>query len=418
MFFPRAYVSAPSCTPSRSAILAGQHFWRLGAAGVLWGEFGNDTLSYQRILAAAGYHTGYTGKGWGPGLASGGDPVGQGYNSQTLTERPSIHISATDYAGNFAEFLDERPDDTPFSFWVSPFEPHRPYEGRAGSLAGIRLDTIRVPDFLPDTVAVRQDLANYYLEINWLDQVLGQVVAELEQRNLLENTIIVVTSDNGMPFPRAKANNYDYGARVPLAIRWGAEVQPGQISSAMVNLSDLAPTFLAAANLPIPIEMTGRNLLPLLTRGSDVGPTPKFDFTVTGFERHIVNARPMGIAYPSRAIHTPAYSLIRNYAPARWPAGNPPEFRDIDGTSPSRDAVLRISEYAELATAPRPEFELYDRLADPYQLNNLALSEQHITILQDLNASLENELRSTDDPLMTEGITAFDSMPSYNSTNQ
>jgi len=214
MFFPRAYVSAPSCTPSRSAILAGQHFWRLGAAGVLWGEFGNDTLSYQRILAAAGYHTGYTGKGWGPGLASGGDPVGQGYNSQTLTERPSIHISATDYAGNFAEFLDERPDDTPFSFWVSPFEPHRPYEGRAGSLAGIRLDTIRVPDFLPDTVAVRQDLANYYLEINWLDQVLGQVVAELEQRNLLENTIIVVTSDNGMPFPRAKADKYDNRARV------------------------------------------------------------------------------------------------------------------------------------------------------------------------------------------------------------
>ena len=95
---------------------------------------------------------------------------------------------------------------------------------------------------------------------------MGKAVALLREIGELENTIVVMTGDHGMPFPRCKANLYDWGARVPLALRWGTRVAKGLRLSGFVSLTDLAPTFLEAAGVDIPPEMTGRSLLSLMRR--------------------------------------------------------------------------------------------------------------------------------------------------------
>lgn len=417
VYFSRAYASAPTCTASRSAILAGQHFWRLGSAALLWGEFQISTLSYQRILDDIGYHTGYTGKGWGPGRANGRPPAGRGYNAILIDNPISTEMSEIDYASNFADFLDSKGNDTPFSFWFSPLEPHRPYQNGQVINADINTDEIRVPDFLPDNEIVRKDLADYYLELQWQDQALGRILDELERRGLLQNTIIVATSDNGMPFPRAKSTNYEFGIRVPLAIRWGAKIKPGRKLEAIINLSDLAPTFLNAAGIPVPTEMTGRNLMPLLIEDSTDDSVEDFSYTVTGFERHLLNAREDNATYPTRAIHTQDYAFIQNFQPQRWPVGDPPDFLDIDGSSPSKAQVLMDARSLALATNKRPEFELYDINADLYQLYNLATNPRYDRVRQDLTDLLYTELIATEDPLLLEGPDAFHDYPYHGVVN-
>jgi len=418
IYFSNAYASAPTCTASRSSILAGQHFWRLGEAGVLWGQYDSRIVNYQAILSDAGYHTGYTGKGWGPGRAIDGPPVGQEYNART-TIPASTQISAIDYTANFEDFLADKPSDVPFSFWLSPFEPHRPYTVGSGQGNDIDVANITVPGFLPDTEVIRQDMADYYLEIQAQDEALGEILNKIEQHGLLENTMIVVTSDNGMPFPRAKSTNYEYGVRVPLAISWAGKINPRYESAAIVNLSDLAPTFLKSAGLEVPNVMTGRNLLPLLLDESQTQSMSEVDFsyTVTGFERHVINARENNQTYPIRALHTKDFVYIRNYASDRWPAGDPPAFRDIDGTSPSKTEVLGNAEYLEITTAKRPSEELYNLLNDPYQLNNLAALpefEQTKLVLAD---RLQQVLAESEDPVVSGNVDTFNQYPYFGATD-
>lgn len=107
----------------------------------------------------------------------------------------------------------------PFHFWYGSKEPHRHYAKGSGRRAGKRIDDVQVPYFLPDTEEVRSDMLDYMTEIDYFDQHLHTMLQILQEYGEWENTIVVVTSDNGMPFPRAKANLYEYGTHVPLAIR-------------------------------------------------------------------------------------------------------------------------------------------------------------------------------------------------------
>ncbi|MHC4620585.1 MAG: sulfatase-like hydrolase/transferase, partial [Planctomycetota bacterium] len=121
-----------------------------------------------------------------------------------------------------------------------------------------------VPESLPDVPEIRSDILDYYLEIEWYDQHLGRMIKLLKDMGELDNTLVVVTSDNGMPFPRAKANLYDLGVRMPLAVRWGGRVRGGRVVDDFISLTDLAPTFLEAAGLQVPAQMTGRSLVDIL----------------------------------------------------------------------------------------------------------------------------------------------------------
>ncbi|MCG8413846.1 MAG: sulfatase [Pseudomonadales bacterium] len=407
VYFTHAYASAPSCTASRSAILAGQDFWRLSTAAVLEGRFQGSMPSFQRILADVGYHVGFTGKGWGPGLADGVSPVGPVFNGQVTT------TGSNDYSANFAEFLNQKPADRPFSFILTPTEPHRPFVRGSGIAGGKSLASIDPPPFLPDTPAVREDLADYFHAIEQQDAELLEILTILEQAGELENTLIMATSDNGMPFPRAKATNYEYGVRVPLAISWPNKIVANQVSDAIVNLTDIAPTLLAAAETETPDIMNGRNLLPLMTASDSEGTASDFSSTVTGFERHIVDAREGNRTYPVRALHTRDFAYIRNFAPGRWPVGAPPRYADIDDTSPSKNSLRSTPALLELATAKRPEEELYSLAADPYQLNNLASEAAYRQLKSELEELLILKMETSADPLLSGGIDAFMGFPVY-----
>ena len=321
ILFMNAYTASPSCSPSRAGILTGQEIWRLEEGSLLFGALSDQVPVYTHLLRDKGYAVGYTGKGYGPAdLERGGwveNPSGKAYQKME-TEVPE-GIRATDYAANFEQFMSEKEGSRPFCFWYGASEPHRRYGYGLGAQNGYDLQDIEVPDFLPDTEETRNDVADYYFELEWFDRHLGRMIALLEKQGLLENTVIVVTSDNGMPFPRAKSTLYDYGVHMPLAIRWGKQTAKGQVANSPVSLTDVAPTFLDLAGLPIPDPMTGKSLAPVLMGLQDDGPR---EFVVTAMERHTI-CRPNMEGYPMRAYHTKDYTYIHNFESDRWPMGDP-----------------------------------------------------------------------------------------------
>ncbi|NNM29050.1 MAG: sulfatase, partial [Akkermansiaceae bacterium] len=271
ILFHHAYVSSPSCTPSRNAILTGQYHWRLGPGGNLWSVLDTRHRTYPHLLEDAGYFTGSWRKSWGPGDASNWKryPAGERYKN------PEMFLEAWKDSGK------------PFCFWFGASDPHRGYKLHSGRESGMDLSKIKLFDHYPDHETVRGDVADYYLEVQRFDRELGQFLGKLGERGLLENTLVVVTGDHGMPFPRCKSNLYDSGARVPLAIQWPAVIKPGRVVDDFISTTDLAPTFLEAAGLePLPV-MTGRSLLPMLrAQGSGRLEPGRRDHVLTGKERH------------------------------------------------------------------------------------------------------------------------------------
>jgi len=222
VYFTHCFSACPSCTPSRSAILSGQDMWRLRQAGVLYGSVPPDIPLFTFALEEIGYHVGYTGKGWVPGNASAlglkRNPLGKQFNS-SIDKLVAKGLNDQDYTENFKQFFAERPTGSPFFFWFGCKEPHRVYENGIGKRIGKKTADVTVPDFFPDTRLIRSDILDYCVEIEWFDRHLGNMLSILEEAGELENTIVVVTSDNGMPFPRCKTTLYDWGVRMPLAIR-------------------------------------------------------------------------------------------------------------------------------------------------------------------------------------------------------
>jgi len=415
ILFHNAFVSSPSCCPSRGSVLTGQEFYRLGEASMNHTIWPGGLGIYPDILVQAGYAVGFTGKGWGPGnwQASGRahNPAGPAFNQKTATP-PGSALSRIDYAANFRAFLDQKEADLPFCFWVGFSEPHREYEKGIGVRHGKPLDTVRVPGFFPDVAEVRSDLADYAFEIEYYDSQLTRILRILEEQGELDNTLILVTADNGMPFPRAKATLYDYGVRVPLAIRWGARVNPGREVKNFVSFTDFAPTFLQAAGLEVPSTMTGKSLMPILLSDESGSVDPARDYAVFGIERHFPGSRPQGAGYPMRAIRTAEYLYIRNLTPEKSPVGDHPGpvwpqddpvggFGDIDG-SPTKTYMWEhrdaIPELSQLAFGTRAAEELYDVRIDPFSLKNLAVDTAYAPVKKRLSAKLDAHLQATADP--------------------
>ncbi len=414
--FTHAFASSPGCSPSRAALLTGLHSWMTGAAGTHASSFPSAFRTIPERLAEAGYHVGYTGKGWGPGRWQEErkfNPAGPVYDSVRLSP-PTTGISPIDYAANFSAFLDARKSDEPFFFWYGALEPHLPFGAGSGHANGWRAGRTIVPPFLPDSPTANADLADYAFEIEWFDRHLGLILAELERRGELDNTLIIVTSDNGMPFPRAKANLYDAGLRVPLAIAWAGRTARGIRLDQLVSLTDLAPTIYAAAGVTPPYQMVGANLLPLLGRQEAAGHS-LHDFVLAGRERHSY-ARWNNLGYPARSIRTRDFLYIRNFRPDRWPAGDPRSLEkdgspgpadmayfDIDRSRIQRELFTRRNERAirrffDLAVSKRPPRELYDLRSDPNEQVNVVDSPRYALVADELDRKLMESLRRTRDP--------------------
>ena len=413
VLFTHSFAASPSCTPSRSAVLTGRHIWQVGEAGVLYGTLPKEHALFTHALQDAGYHVGWTGKGWGPGEWEPGGlpraPLGREYNRRL--HQPPVHatLDARDYAANFDDFLRERPAGSPFFFWFGATEPHRIYEQDAGIRAGKSPADAPVPPYWPDTAELRRDLLDYANEIDWFDVQLARVLARLDATGERDRTLVVVTSDNGMPFPRAKVNLYDPGVRMPLAIRWPARVPGGRVVDDFVWHVDFAPTFLEAAGLPIPATHAGRSLVTLLASGRSGRVDPSRDRAYAALERHTW-CRPDGATYPIRSLRTHDFLYIRNFAPERWPTGGP-EFvssnktfhGDVDG-GPIKDLMedpanqRRFPREFALCYGRRPAEELYDVRTDPDQVNNLAADPRHAAVKERLWNELRTYLKENGDP--------------------
>ncbi len=458
VLFRSAFVSAPSCTPCRSAILSGQHFWRTGRGAILRGAVWDDSQpSYALLLRDAGYHLGKTYKVWSPGTpvdapygrrAHAYQQAGNRFNqfSQHVTRRVAAGANLEDakqelydeVLGNFDAFLADRKEGQPFCYWFGPTNVHRKWiQGSGKQLWGIDPDELegKMPPFLPDVPVVREDLADYFGEIAAFDAALGLLLERLIEIGELDNTLIVVSGDHGAPgFPYGKCNLYDFGVGVPLAIRWGG-ANPGRVVDDLVSLTDLAPTFLELGGVRIPDVMTGRSLLPQLTT-SDAGQIdPDRDAVFVGRERHVEIARADYSPYPQRAIRTHRFSYIINFRPDRWPLGdhyrldgdNPPTLEEVTEvtrtTIPDEDAGPTKAWLVSVRNAPqwqdhfqwvygkRPGEELYDLKLDPHQTKNLAEAPAYAEHKARLRKRLLEELERTGDPRLIDDGRFFETPP-------
>ncbi len=410
ILFEHAYVSSPSCTPSRNAVLTGQYHWRLDQGANLWSTLDINHPVYPLLLEEAGYFIGHWRKCWGPGDLKPG-----GY-TDTYPGGPAFN--------GFQDFMDSRPQDQPFCFWLGSSDPHRGYKLNSGVESGMDLEAIIVPGFYPDEEIIRSDIADYYFEVQRFDKECGEAIEFLRSRGELDNTIVVMTGDHGMPFPRCKSNLYDMGTRVPLAIRWGEINAPGRDVKDFISFTDFAPTFLELAGLDIPEVISGQTLSPIFKSKKEDWVTNTRQSVIFGKERHVpAQLSPSTAGYPCRSIRTEKWQYIYNFFPERWPAGVPDgashpmnSFADCDN-GPTKKYLVTLKDdpengnYYNWSFAKRPQEELFDMEKDPFQLNNLAGKAEFNKIQQELKNQLFDLLKDSEDPRANGGGNEFDNYP-------
>ncbi len=458
VLFRNAHVNAPSCTPCRSSLLSGQYFWRTRRGAILQGAVWDSSIpAYPLLLKEAGYHIGKSYKVWSPGTPVdapyGGqqhayEKAGRRFNqfSQTVTKlaadgmpvEAAKQVLYDEARGNIQAFLADRRPGQPFCYWFGPTNTHRKWiKGSGKALWGIDPDALqgKMPPFWPDVHEVREDLADYLGEAQAVDAAIGLLVDEVRKLGELDNTLIVISGDHGIPgFPHGKCNLYDTGTGVCLAIA-GPGVRGGRVVDDFVNLTDLAPTFLETGSVAVPAVMTGRSLWPVLKADRQGLVDPQRTFVVTGRERHVEMARVGHLPYPQRSIRTADYRLIINFKPDRYPQGEP---YNLNGpTPPTAEELTEVTFVTfpdedagptkawlvgqrddpqwkplfDLAYGKRPREELYDLKKDPYQVHNVAADPAYAAVRTELERRLMDELQRTDDPRLVNDGRYFETPP-------
>jgi N-sulfoglucosamine sulfohydrolase len=397
MRFDRAFVTASSCSPSRSSMITGRYPHSTDAEQLHW-PLPASQVTFVETLRAAGYWTGAAGK-WHLGEAvkprfddvREADPAGftlavgakAGGTKMGIQQGGDIQSGCTDWI----PLLRARPRDRPFFAWLAALDPHRDYEENI-SAHPTRPEDVVVPHYLPDTLPVRRELALYYDEIERLDRFVGLVLGELEAQHIADNTLVVFLSDNGRPFPRDKTTVYEGGIRTPLIVRWPGHAAAGSSCAQLVSTIDLAPGFLVAAGLKLGPTIQGVNFLPLLTM-------PQLPI------RHEIFAEQNWHDYAqrSRAVRTNNFKFIAN------------EYLD-SALTPGADAVrgaafrelVRLKAEGALPSSqrqcfelPRPPIELYDLRNDPDEFFNLANVPAYASVVKELSARLNQWKKDTAD---------------------
>ncbi len=430
ILFNNVYTPNAKSSPSRACFLTGRNSWQLEAAANHIPFFPVKFTTFMESLGRHGYNVGFTSKGWAPGIAvdSAGiarELTGKAFNTRKLVP-PASGISNSDYAGNFKDFLDSRDDSKPFCFWYGSYEPHRGYEYESGVKKGGKhlTDIMSVFKFWPDIDTVRNDILDYAFEIEHFDDHLVSMLNMLEERGELENTIVIVTADNGMPFPRVKGQEYEYSNHMPMAIMWGKGIRnPGRIADDFISFIDIAPTLLETAGVKEsesdmqPVQ--GKSFTDLFRSRQGGTVNKNRDHVLIGKERHDVG-RPDDTGYPIRGIIKNGFLYIRNFKTDRWPSGNPETgYLNCDG-GPTKTVILNMrrtgltQEYWDLSFGKRVDEELYNITDDPECMTNLAGIPGLGSVKTELRDQLEKELRDQADPRILGNGDIFDKYPYAN----
>ncbi|WPR76126.1 sulfatase [Algoriphagus sp. NG3] len=445
IYFKNCIAGSPGCAPSRSSIITGRHHWQNEQSGQHAAPWLKKYVPFVDLLGSNGYVTGRTGKGVSPfqyardandSLWRETDAAGITYSNISYEPgtagdiRPSSKISKLNYFENFKFFMESVRGEEPFFFWFGATEPHRAYEKDSWKRTDKKLSDVEVPGFFPDDAIVRGDLLDYAVEIEWFDHHLEQMLEYLDEIGELENTIIIVTSDNGMPFPRAKSNSYEYGIHVPFAVRYPKNFPGGRVVNDVIGFSDLAPTILELTGTSSEgmMPITGKSIVDILKSDKQGTVNNSRKYAYSGRERHS-SSRYQNWGYPQRSIRSEDFLLVWNMTPDRWPAGAPQRIKpnsdgellpmhgideegvhhsewaytDIDG-SPTKSYIIEnmqneeVIPFFELAHHKRPEFELYDVKNDPDNLNNLIGVSRFEGIEQEMKEALIQELEKSGDP--------------------
>lgn len=374
--FTRAYVTSPQCSPSRSSIYTGQAAHSTGTSR-LHTPLRPQYMTIIDLLKSANYFTGAYRK-----LHLG----------EAVQSKLDFYENSKDGSGgaSFTSFFQKRPKDKPFFLQVGFRDPHRPYT--KGTLSPPHDPSeVRVPGFLPDTSGTRADLALYHDEIGRMDKEIGDLLALLDEQGLTQNTLIVFTGDNGMPFTGAKGSLYEAGINVPLIVRWSGKIKPGQVHNELISLLDLAPTWLEVASVPAPGVAQGRSFLNLLL-GKSYQPREAI-FA----ERNWHDTLDL-----IRCVRTDRYKLIQNYRPE---VPYDPSGAIGSVKSPAWDSIVSLHNEGKLSpqlarryfAKPRPQLELYDLQEDPEEFNNLADKAAHAQTIKNLQRLLSGWMNDTND---------------------
>ncbi len=456
--FKNAFVTSPSCTPCRSSLLSGRYFFNTGRGAILQGAVWDETIpTWPLLLRDAGYHIGKSFKVWSPGTPADA-PFGQQVHayqkaggrennfSENVTRMVAEGVSLADakeqiYAevrANFDSFLNARSGNAPWCYWFGPTTVHRTWiKGSGQALWGIEPDDLhgKLRGFLPDVPEVREDFADYLGEAQAFDAYVGVILERLATSGQADRTIVVISGDHGAPgFPGGKCNLYDFGVGVSL-IAAGPGIPAGRVVDDLINLLDLAPTFLELASLQPPAGMDGRSFADVLRSEKsgqvDAGRT----WVITGRERHVENARADNLPFPQRSLRTRDFLYVRNYAPDRWPMGSPysaaaevlPSRQELENNTraayPDLDAGPTKAWLIEhrhdpqwkwhydYAFAKRPLEELFDLRKDPDQMQNVAADPAYAEARRELAEQLRKRLTDLGDPRVVGDGKQFDRPP-------
>ncbi|MCA9130395.1 MAG: sulfatase [Planctomycetales bacterium] len=448
--FNNAFVPVSSCGPCRASLTTGRYFWNCGSGAFLNGRASDwknnpnpfkSMTKFPDLLRESGYYSTKSLKTID--FKESNNPNAGLEVPQVEYQRYGLYVSqARDDADRvkrveatlshprleMRRVLKSHRDDRPFFFIYGTINVHRPWHPDSGQdLWGIDPDELkgRIPKFLPDLEDVRRDFADYLGEVQAADAMLGVILEELETAGQLDNTIVILSGDNGIPgIPRGKTNCYDLSVRAPLMVRWPARIKPGRRIDDFVSTMDIGPTLLEAAGLAVPTEMDGRSFLTQLTSDQDGWIDQQRDHVVVGRELHFHSARDGNLPYPMRAIRTRDYLYIRNFKPDRWPNGAPYNIEDADAAGnydrlevgPYRDLDASLTkswlilnrqspparEAIDRTLGLRPAEELYAIQDDPDSLQNLADHPTHSAVKAKLSQQLMEVLRRTNDPRLTD----------------
>jgi arylsulfatase A-like enzyme len=369
VLFRQAFCAAPTCSPSRAALLTGMSAHQTGMLGLAHRGFrlADPSKHLPRQLSSHGYDTALCGV---QHEAPGADVASLGYAhiEKTLNQQSGAAAAA---------LLDSGKLRSPFFLSVGLFQTHREFPDPARTDPTTDPRYVGVPPYLPDTPAVRGDIAALNTMAASMDEQYGLVLDALDRNGLADNTLVFCTTDHGIAFPNAKCTLRDSGIGVLLLMRGPGGFTGGKVVDALVSHLDVAPTLFDVIGLDPPGWYQGRSLRPLL------------DGSATSIRDELFAEVTYHAAYePQRCIRTERWKYIR-----RFDHRDKPVLPNCDD-SPTRSAML------DAGVFPGPvEEALYDLLADPLERVNLASEPAYAAMRRELAARLDDWMRRTDDPL-------------------